>query len=97
MSRVVADVPPKTTLLLAFAQNRAMTNANDQDLVKRTIRIPKALADEIQLAAQRHDLSVNTEIINRLRGASAAERYDALTAEVAELKAMIRRVLASIG
>lgn len=90
-------MPPKTTISGFIAHNRAMTKGNKKELVKRTIRIPQTLADEIHHAASQRNVSDNTEIVDRLKAAVAADRHDDIAADVAELKAMIRRVLAAVS
>lgn len=57
----------------------------------------KALSEDIQKAAKSRDHSVNAEIIERLEAAPIAEELARLSNEVAELKAMVRQLLASIG
>lgn len=74
-----------------------MTKGNKKELVKRTIRIPQALADEIHRAAAHRNVSVNTEMVDRLQCALQTERQDDLATSIAELKAMIRQVLAALS
>lgn len=53
------------------------------------LRLPPELADEIKAAAERHGHSMNAEIIARLQ----ASPMDAVMAELADLKRMLRTAL----
>jgi predicted HicB family RNase H-like nuclease len=90
----VAYVPPKTTLSFPLAQNRAMEISKDQELVKKTLRLPRALNEEIQAAADSHGISLNAEIVERLQASFRADELARLSSEIAEMKALIRQLLA---
>jgi predicted HicB family RNase H-like nuclease len=90
----VAYLPPKTTLYSSVAQNRAMEISKDQELVKKTLRLPRALNDEIQAAADARGVSLNAEIVSRLQSSFRADELARLSSEVAEMKALIRQLLA---
>jgi len=69
----------------------------DHDQVKKTLRLPRELSDEIERAAKAHGNSANAEMIERLRSAPVADELARLSGEVAEIKSMIRQLLASVG
>jgi hypothetical protein len=59
------------------------------DWVKTALRLPKALHAEIQAAADDNVHSMNAEILQRLE----TRRHQELMDELADVKAMLRRVL----
>lgn len=74
-----------------------MKNKKDLDRVEKTLRLPRDLSEEIELAAKAHEVSANAEMVDRLRAAPVADELVRLSSEIAELKAMIRQLLVSIG
>ena len=90
-------MPPKTTLSFPLAQNRAMEISKDQELVKKTLRLPRALNDEIQAAADSRGVSLNAEIVERLQASFRADELARLSSEIAEMKAVIRQLVAAVG
>jgi predicted HicB family RNase H-like nuclease len=86
-------MPPKTTIYFSLAQNRAMEISKDQE-VKKTLRLPRTLNDELQRAADARGASLNAEIVARLQSSFRADELARLSNEVAEMKALIRQLLA---
>jgi plasmid stability protein len=74
-----------------------MKISKDQDLVEKTLRLPRDLSEEIKLTAKAHDRSANAEMVERLRAAPVADEVARLAGEIAELKALVRQLLVSVG
>lgn len=70
--------------------------AEQEEQVKRTLRIPKSLSDEIHAAAASRGVSVNAEITDRLRTSTVADQLTRLSLDMAELKALVREVLSVV-
>lgn len=58
-----------------------------------TFRLPDQLHKELQEAAERNCVTLNAEVIGRLQSASMLERLEKQSAEIAELRLMIRELL----
>lgn len=66
--------------------------ATQTGYVQSAIRLPEDLRDELQRAAAENGRSMNAEIIARLRESKA----EGLAAELAEIKAVLRRILDAV-
>lgn len=62
------------------------------DYVQSAVRFPRELREEIKRAAERNGRSMNAEIIARLQD----RQTEALTAELAEIKAALRKILDAV-
>lgn len=65
------------------------TRPEQKHYVQSAVRFPPELRDEIHAAAERNGRSFNAEVLARLHGSP----LDDLRAELAEVKAMVRKVL----
>lgn len=74
-----------------------MKLSKDQEPVKKTIRLPHDLNEEIEWAAKLRGISANAEIVDRLRAATVSDELARLSSEIAEVKAMVRQILTSVG
>lgn len=74
-----------------------MKIAKDQERTKKTVRLPPDLSAEIDQEAEDRGVSSNDVIVERLRSAPLAGEIARLSAEITEIKAMIRQLIASIG
>jgi hypothetical protein len=63
-----------------------------KDYVQSAVRFPPQLRDQIRAAAEENGRSFNAEVIARLQ----AEPSQQIMAELADLKAMVRRALDQI-
>lgn len=63
-----------------------------KDYLQTGVRLPPNLAEEIKSSAERHGRSMNAEIIARLQ----ENPTEAIMAELAEMKRMLRAVLDQI-
>lgn len=70
-----------------------ITREQQEELVKRTLRIPRGLYDDIQQSAEARAVSVNSEIVERLEAAAVADQFKKLSAEVAEIKKLVKELL----
>jgi hypothetical protein len=70
-----------------------ITSEQEDELVKRTLRIPRSLYDAIQARADTRGISVNLEIVERLEAAAVSDQFKKLSAEVAEIKKLVRELL----
>jgi hypothetical protein len=64
--------------------------------VNTGVRLPPDLHEEIHTSAKLADRSMNAEIITRLRVSPVEARLNDMAAQIAELKAMLRKVLDKI-
>jgi hypothetical protein len=74
-----------------------MEITKDQERVKKTLRLPRDLSVEVDQEAEARGTSANEVIVDRLRSAPLAGEVARLSGEIAEIKAMIRQLIASIG
>lgn len=58
-----------------------------------TFRLPDQLRKELQESAERNCITLNAEVIARLQSASVLERLERQSAEIAELRLMLRELL----
>lgn len=61
-----------------------------------TIRIPTALYDTIAESAQYHGHTFNDEVTARLQAAAVADQFDRLSRENAEIKQLLKELLAKL-
>jgi hypothetical protein len=74
-----------------------MEITKDQERVKKTLRLPPDLSADVDQEADVRGTSANEIIVERLRSAPLASEIARLSGEIAEIKAMIRQLIASIG
>lgn len=82
-------------------ENRAMQKPPAQkrqqdNYLKTALRLPPELKADLAEAAARAGHSVNAEILARCQATPLYEQLKALSAENAELKIMLREILANI-
>jgi len=66
-----------------------INKVSQKDYVHSAVRFPPELRDELRSAAERNGRSFNAEVLSRLH----AQPTDAVLAELADLKRLVRQIL----
>ncbi len=70
---------------------------SDTKLRRTTLRVREDLYSHLEAAAKYNGRSLNAEIIARLEAASLEEQFTKILRELADLKALNKEILDSIG
>lgn len=77
---------------MAVMKAPPIRKTSQHNYVQTAVRLPPELRDELRAAAERHGHSLNAEIIARLQ----TNKSESLAAELAEIKAALRKILDAV-